>query len=233
MEVMELTALIREEEKPLVEDEFSPQNTLLNTSHDMDLDYSAATIESSSDMVSEVEDDVDLSPIKFSKRRRRRAHPLPAILKRDIRRIYPTMLANTINSLDSDIISKFFIQFGTRSCSFWDLTEDLGIQLALPRLTSKGIDNVIGKLVEEVVSSADLVFQVNRAEIRRELYQSGSKLVLESDIRATKLNDFGGIRIVPCDNSFVQLEMKSTCTLLLDNNNRIYRILLRGQAEYR
>eukprot|EP01039_Chlorochromonas_danica_P005998 gene5998-6607_t len=112
-------------------------------------------------------------------------------------------------------------------------TEDLGIQLALPRLTSKGIDNVIGKLVEEVVPAVDLVFQVNRAEIRRELYQSGSKLVLESDIRATKLNDFGGIRIVPCDNSFVQLEMKSTCTLLLDNNNRIYRILLRGQAEYR
>lgn len=114
-----------------------------------------------------------------------------------------------------------------------DLTEDRGAQLALPRLTSKGIDNVISKLVEEVVPSVDLVFLVNRAEIHRELYQSGSKLVLQSDIRATKFNDFGGIRIVPGVNSLIQLEMKGICTLLLDNNHRIYRILLSGQVDYR
>lgn len=53
-------------------------------------------------------------------RTNRRLYPFPRIVKRDIRRMYPAMLANVMNSGDLSFLASFLSEFTTKRCKFID-----------------------------------------------------------------------------------------------------------------
>eukprot|EP01039_Chlorochromonas_danica_P003858 gene3858-4215_t len=187
----------------------------------------------------DADETIDLEPSKLKKRWRRLKNRLPPIIKRDIRRLLPTMLINVCNSVDENLIARFFLEYGLACCCLMDHCGG-NAKTILPSLTSIGLNNVISNVRQQVTSSVDFVSQMDGAEIYRELYQPGSRVVMRTKIQGTKI-----IHKHPCDHEHtyndeqvvisaaaVEIVMKIVVTLFLDNNHRIYRLLLQGAAEY-
>eukprot|EP00981_Chlorochromonas_danica_P003450 scaffold654_cov207-Ochromonas_danica.AAC.35 len=188
-------------------------------------------------VIAALDDSIDLNPAKPKKRMRRLVHRIPPILKRDIRRLLPTMMVNAFNSVDEKIISQFFTQFAARSCSLLDFCQDNSARRLLPLLTSEGLDNMISIVGREVNSTADFICQVSQAEIHRQSNQPGSQLVIHSQIKGTRIFSqellMGDCLVVGLSASLTEVIMSTVMTVYLDNNNRMYRVLLNGEVQYR
>lgn len=73
------------------------------------------------DFDSDSDDSVADQPKKKKRiRTNRRLHPFPRIVKRDIRRMYPAMLANVMNSGDLSLLSDFLVEFAVKKCRYTD-----------------------------------------------------------------------------------------------------------------
>eukprot|EP01039_Chlorochromonas_danica_P005997 gene5997-6606_t len=93
--------------------------------------------------------------------------------------------------------------------------------------------SIVGR---EVNSTADFICQVSQTEIHRQINQPGSQLVMQSQIKGTRIFSQELIRdcmVVGLSTSLTEVIMSTVMTVYLDNNNRMYRVLLNGEVTYR
>eukprot|EP00981_Chlorochromonas_danica_P011675 scaffold4209_cov160-Ochromonas_danica.AAC.2 len=118
-----------------------------------------------------VGDDVNLAPRTKSRRDWRRVNPLPRILKRDIRRDFPTMIVNVFNSCDAQMEEG--PSFGKHPIRRLD-----------------GLDQILSAMSGCVGSCPDFVMQLKDARIKQHLNRAGSQLVLTCHARGTRVEDY-------------------------------------------
>eukprot|EP00981_Chlorochromonas_danica_P012458 scaffold4964_cov248-Ochromonas_danica.AAC.4 len=178
-----------------------------------------------------MDDDVDLVLKPKSRRAWRRAHPIPRILKRDVRRDFPMMITNVLNSGDNQILGRFFTSHCAHSCD----------------MSSVDKGNACGR-----DSSLLRIHGLNESYIKQYLDKAGCQLIVTSRIRGTRVRDFlqtmaqTNNNFIVLSNDFDEfikgwspdyssngvcqhlteytLDLIVATTYWLDNNNRIYRI---------
>eukprot|EP01031_Cornospumella_fuschlensis_P030644 gene30644-37026_t len=132
-------------------------------------------------------------------RNRLRAHPFPRVLKVDIRRKYPMMLVNVVNSFDPEFMSRFFSQFCVPSCQLSDavlhpLTREktqLCVRSGLPEICKFAYDQV-------AAAAPDMIMQLRSACIKQSNMYAGSKLALELEVKAHALSLLDFVEIACC-----------------------------------
>eukprot|EP00981_Chlorochromonas_danica_P004067 scaffold769_cov178-Ochromonas_danica.AAC.10 len=180
-------------------------------------------------MDQEIDEDVDLSPPKERKRLNRCVHPFLPILKSDIRRDYPTMITNALNSLNADVISGFFYQFGVSSCY---LENNITFTKPRPKVVgnTQGLPNIVQRIVGDICRLPDMVFNTEKAEILRHNYQAGSLLRLQINVSSTRLLPPNTDESDSCQSALIPVEehMVGEVTLFLDNSHRFFRMEVSG-----
>eukprot|EP00981_Chlorochromonas_danica_P011676 scaffold4209_cov160-Ochromonas_danica.AAC.3 len=199
-----------------------------------------------------VGDDVNLAPRPKSRRAWRRVNPLPRILKRDIRRDFPTMMMNAFNSCDAQT------EDGPRFCKH-------------PIRRLDGLNQILSVISGCMGSCPDFVVRLKDARIKQHLNREGSQLVLTCRAQGTRVEDYmvelldenNALRKIPVrlwDNLLMsgekletvlaagggllpdaisvdrhkasikpyEVDSISQMTYWLDNDNRIYRMDVEG-----
>eukprot|EP01039_Chlorochromonas_danica_P007786 gene7786-8597_t len=204
----------------------------------------------------ELSDEVDLSKKPKTRRAWRRAHPIPRLLKSDIRRSLATMFSNALNSGEPEMISGFFSRYGVSSCrmNFLSLTRQ-------EVLSWLGLQSILPPMLEQVNLMPDFVLEIKNVGIRQTLDEAGSQIIVLSRMRGTRLyetnhqyvdqQDQVHVLSSSCMEAFFlgkegacqprllqpqlypkPLDMLVTKTYWLDNNHRIYRIdVVREESE--
>lgn len=186
--------------------------------------------------------------------RRKRVNVFLRILKRDIRRDIPVMLANTWNSADCSTIQSFFQHFCVADCRSVDYAQLSFLSHRLPFKISEGRSQVASRFIDFMPYVPDFVFQILESSIHVQLGVPGSKLVIKSIMHGTRQQDsvvdvvdqYNRVHSMPsyvysalCNteaaamtNAVVyksvpyKVDIQSTITLTLDDENRVHRVIL-------
>eukprot|EP00981_Chlorochromonas_danica_P001741 scaffold376_cov164-Ochromonas_danica.AAC.3 len=138
-----------------------------------------------------VGDDVNLAPRPKSRRAWRRVNPLPRILKRDIRRDFPTMIVNVFNSCDAQMACTFFMNFSVGSCHMNSYLKEEGSRFCkLPIRRLDGLDQIMSAMSGCMVSCPDFVVRLKDAKIKQHLNREGSQLILTCHAQGTRVEDY-------------------------------------------
>lgn len=198
----------------------------------------------------ELTDEIDLTMKPKTRRAWRRAHPIPRLLKSDIRRSLANIFTNALNSGEPEMISGFFSRYGVASCrmNFLSLTRQ-------EVLSWLGVQSIVPPMLDNVNLMPDFVLEIKNVGIRQTLDEAGSQIIVSSRMRGTRLHDvhhqfvdqqdqvhvmssslmenfFLGREearqsssCLSCPQLFPRpLDVLLTKTYWLDNNHRIYRI---------
>lgn len=158
--------------------------------------------------------------LTYYQRRKIRLNILPRILKKDIRRDYPLMYINAMNSGDGSLIAKFFLTYGVGDCQAVDYVPvKLGGSVARRNIGLQEVCRAFQFVVEEM---PDIVGRLMESRIVRRVDQDTSSVVITSQVHATK------IMPSPEDSSMVislSFEFTSITTFLLDDSRRIVEVI--------
>jgi hypothetical protein len=115
--------------------------------------------------------------------------PLSKIVKNDIRRHMATMFMNTINSADLSKIQSYFRTFVVGPCMFV-AEHQAKPEMRLPdKLITAGPRLMSHYVLGCFVQYPDMVMSLRSSRIVSNPRCAGSKIIMEMDIRGTKLND--------------------------------------------
>eukprot|EP00981_Chlorochromonas_danica_P001668 scaffold369_cov177-Ochromonas_danica.AAC.1 len=135
-----------------------------------------------------VGEDVNLAPRPKPLRTWRRVHPIPRILKRDIRRDIPIMITNVFNSNDTELVRKFFITYSVGSCQMNSYAEKEVRSEFICRLN--GLDKILALMFGNMLASPDYVAHLREAQIKQHLDREGSQLIMTWRVQGTRIKDF-------------------------------------------
>lgn len=127
-------------------------------------------------------------------RTNRRLFPFPRIVKRDIRRLYPSMLVNVMNSGDLSILSGFLGEFTTKQCKFVDyFPGNDTVNLSWHR-TFEGVSSIMSYFSSfwTPVTQAlipDFSVKIRWASIKQFLNKDNSELMCGISYTASRLFD--------------------------------------------
>lgn len=133
-----------------------------------------------------------LCRVKKPKKKRKRPYyipvnKLPRILKRDIRRDYPGMYVNVLNSLDVNLMSQFFEQFATPTLTFSRyLPQAHRHNIAISR-SINGVHSIASGIHEEIKDFPDFMLQIQDVKIYQKQNVSGCKIIIQSLMNGTML----------------------------------------------
>eukprot|EP00981_Chlorochromonas_danica_P009012 scaffold2421_cov171-Ochromonas_danica.AAC.2 len=139
---------------------------------------------------SPVKDEVDLAVKPKSRRFWRRAHPIPRILKRDVRRDFPVMITNVINSGDIPTVGRFFFSHFAHSCQLSSLNKGKVSQRDPSMVRIDGVHLIISMISGFLDATPDFVMRLNESHIRQHIDRAGCQLIISSRIQGTKVKDF-------------------------------------------
>lgn len=123
-----------------------------------------------------------------SRKRARTQVLIPRVLKNDIRRHYAPMFMNTINSADIRIMQDFFNTFMTRPCRLVG-DQAMSPQFGFPdRIIAEGPRLTAHYLLGVFLMFPDLVVNLVDSKIITSNTWTGTKIVLEVDVRGTKVS---------------------------------------------
>lgn len=160
-------------------------------------------------------------------RTNRRLYPFPRIVKRDIRRMYPSMLANVMNSGDLSFLSSFLEEFASKRCQFIDyFPGSSDINLSWNR-TFVGMPAVMQYFSSFWNSTSqafipDFHIKVRWAAIKQFLNQDHSELMCGLSFSATPIYDLSTILATlqpKCKNSGKQPLSTKKRKLSYENSN--------------
>jgi hypothetical protein len=115
--------------------------------------------------------------------------PIPKIMKNDIRRYFSRMFMNTINSADFRNIQSYFHTFMAGPCKFVMAHETLP-DLRIPdRMVTAGPRLMSHYLLGCFVQYPDMVISMKSSNIVTSSSWAGTKIVMEMEIRSTKMYD--------------------------------------------
>eukprot|EP01031_Cornospumella_fuschlensis_P036858 gene36858-44712_t len=118
-------------------------------------------------------------------RNRLRAHPFPRVLKVDIRRKYPMMLVNVVNSSDPELMCRFFSQFCVPSCQLCDSVLHPLTREKKQVFVRSGLPEIHQFAYEKASTAApDFIMQLRSACVKQSNVYAGSKLALQVEVRA-------------------------------------------------
>lgn len=138
----------------------------------------------------DIGDDVNLSPLPRRRRRRRRCVSLfPRILKRDVRRLFPSMYINAMNSRQCETINDFLSTFCVKSCKIIDGCNyayfcDSLANLCRP-ITINGLPNFLSLMNLKMSSLPDGIVQLKDSYIQQQLHTPGSKVLMKVRVQGT------------------------------------------------
>eukprot|EP00981_Chlorochromonas_danica_P011577 scaffold4103_cov248-Ochromonas_danica.AAC.14 len=138
----------------------------------------------------DIGDDVNLNPPPRRRRLRRRcANPFPRILKRDIRRLFPSMYINVINSRECETINDFLSTFCVKSCKIIDGCNYAYFCDSLANLfgpiTIHGLASFMSLMGLKMSSLPDGVVQLEDSYIQHQLHTPGSKVLMKVRVQGT------------------------------------------------
>eukprot|EP00981_Chlorochromonas_danica_P011678 scaffold4209_cov160-Ochromonas_danica.AAC.5 len=138
--------------------------------------------------------DVNLAPRTKSRRDWRRVNPLPRILKRDIRRDFPTMMMNVFNSRDAQTVCTFFMNFSVGSCHMNSYLREEGQERPdfgkIPIRRLDGLNQILSVMSGCMGSCPDFAMRLKDAKIKQHLNRAGSQLVLTCRAQGTRVEDY-------------------------------------------
>eukprot|EP00981_Chlorochromonas_danica_P011677 scaffold4209_cov160-Ochromonas_danica.AAC.4 len=138
-----------------------------------------------------VGNDVNLAPRPKSRRAWRRVNPLPRILKRDIRRDFPTMMMNVFNSCDAQTVCTFFMNFSVGSCHMNSYLKEDGPSFGkIPIRRLDGLNQILSAMSRCMGACPDFVMHLKDARIKQHLNREGSQLVLTCRTQGTRVEDY-------------------------------------------
>jgi hypothetical protein len=117
------------------------------------------------------------------------ALPLPKIMKNDLRRYYPSMFMNTINSAEFRNIQSYFHTYMAGPCGFV-ATHQVNKEIGIPdRLATAGPRLMSHYLLGCFVQYPDMVLSMKDSRIVTNVGCAGSKIVMDMEVCATKIYD--------------------------------------------
>eukprot|EP01039_Chlorochromonas_danica_P009794 gene9793-10832_t len=135
-------------------------------------------------------EEVDLLPRRLPDRAWRRAHPIPRIPRSDLRKQFPLLLVNVVNSGDKDHLSGFFLTFLTSSCRMVDFMwkkQAPESKVALKEIQgSSNIASFFSKLVD---NSPDITFFLKAMSLKQFLHRGGTEILMRVEIKGTNIRD--------------------------------------------
>jgi hypothetical protein len=94
-------------------------------------------------------------------KRRRRSRPFPPLVKLDLRRIYPIMFANILNSCDVNLIRRFFHRYGVQNVELKQLSCLQGSSRALSTEFGQRLQKLYDtRWIEGIVSTVPLAMTI-------------------------------------------------------------------------
>lgn len=136
-----------------------------------------------------VGEDVNLAPRPKPLRPWRRVHLIPRILKRDIRRDFPTMIINVYNSNDTELVRKFFRTYSVGSCHMNSYAETEEVTSEFIRRLD-GLEKILGVLFVSMLSCPDSIVRLLDARIKQHLDREGSQLIMTGRVQGTRIKEF-------------------------------------------
>jgi hypothetical protein len=171
---------------------------------------------------------IEAPKVSKQKRKRRKVHLFPRVIKRDIRRQLPYMLANALNASDSVHLSHFLDRFCRPECSLIDDFPKVAAMLGMNtfRLSLLGINNLILHFTAQMEAVPDFAVRLHSSAIKQYLHEPRSEIICKVSFLGTKVFD-----LIPSESaqhtSIGQAAMIASSTLNLlqslrnnDNNNR-------------
>jgi hypothetical protein len=155
-----------------------------------------------------------------------RKFPVPRVLRRDIRREYPTMLALAINSHDFSHLSGFFHAISIPTCQYMDINEGAPkVNLPVSR-RGYNLEELIHLIAVGLQSMPDAVFTIEKAYIVQTRDNEGSKIVIHADVKSTffvdtELKSEGRMATNDLPFSLYTFQTKPIITLQLNENNEL------------
>eukprot|EP01031_Cornospumella_fuschlensis_P030643 gene30643-37025_t len=122
-------------------------------------------------------------------RMRRRAHPFLRVIKADIRRKYPMMFINVVNSCDPDLMCRFFTQFCVPHCQLSDSVLHPHTREKTELFVRSGLPE-IQQFATVCATAPDFILQLQNACIKQSKQYTGSKVVLQVQAKVSSLQHF-------------------------------------------
>lgn len=154
----------------------------------------------------------------IKKKRIRKKHRFPRVVKSDLRRFLGLMFVNTMNSADLSLITQFFGQFCLSSCT----TEYSVRKKPFERL--EGVQPTVDHTVQHLSRIPDLVLNIDCNSIVQRAAESGSRIVLKVTLKGTDLSP-------PNFDSALSFQFSAQYTFSLDLCHRILKIEFDGDFD--
>ena len=127
----------------------------------------------------------------------RKRKVIPRVLRSDIRRHYPNMLINTLNSCNLDTIQGFFGTF-MRNDSMFTIDQRIYANMGAPnRMQFQGPIQVAHYLLGLIVMTPDAAVHMRSHKIITSNKWKGTKVVLQLEYEGTKLSELNMIDWIP------------------------------------
>lgn len=111
-------------------------------------------------------------------KKRYRVSMFPRVFKRDLRRLYPRMLANILNSDDSSLLRSFFATFSVPFCNVSGETATMVKDQPLLKPPTSDVDDLVLNFSIEQELMPDLAVTMKGASIKQYLNRNGHSQVI-------------------------------------------------------
>eukprot|EP01031_Cornospumella_fuschlensis_P027221 gene27221-32888_t len=186
-----------------------------------------------------------LSKLPKKVRRRKRRLPFPRVFKEDIRRKYPMMFVNVVNSCDPQLMCEFFRKFCRPECELYNCLIHPQTREKIQMFSHSGLSEMLPFAHVKVVTAApDFVMQLQHAYIKRSVSFRGSIVTFQVRAKASSLFHFYDdanchdqlalstrafldalmARYHTKDRSFNPFELIGTMTMHMDDEHRLERL---------
>eukprot|EP01032_Pedospumella_encystans_P021593 gene21593-24488_t len=141
---------------------------------------------------------VPLAKYKEIAVRRRTLQTLPKVMKNDIRRYYPQMFMNTVNSGDFDQLQSFFSTFMMRHAKFTVHHDNFNPTYHIPPIfAAEGPALMSHFHLGMYVMCPDMIMRVRSTRIVTSNTWTGTRIEMSVDISCNKVSDLSAEEWVP------------------------------------
>lgn len=152
-----------------------------------------------------------------------RASLFPRVIKRDVRRLFPQMVANVWNSSDPALFRAFFETFATSNFSVSGIPEVVLDDInGVVKQPPKDMDGLVSHYEVEQDLMVDVVVHLEESGIKQFLHRSNhSQVIIQYQICGTKLYEYkaapAAILLPPINPDLAQLTPQCTRRGLLED----------------
>lgn len=110
----------------------------------------------------------------------------PRVIKRDIRRMYPRMLANLVNGCDPEQLLSFFATYSVASMEFRSEFQNKEHPVA-----DNGVYGLVSNIIAEQELMPDFTLSIKRAYVKQFLFvKDKSQIIVEVHCSGTKIYEY-------------------------------------------